>query len=426
MGSDADAIIVGGGLAGLTCARQLCAAGLSCQLLEASDRIGGRVRTDEVDGYLLDRGFQVFLTAYPEARATLDYDALQLCPFLPGALVRVGDRFHPLMDPWRRPRDVVSTAMSSAATLTDKWRIAAWRRYAVAGSLAQIYQRPAHSTLDYLRDRGFSDVVIERFLRPFLGGVFLDSRLETSSRMCEFVWRMFAQGDAVLPAHGMGSIPEQIARALPQGVVHTDCPVDAIDGQQVVLASGERRQARWLIVATDARSAAELLGRDPPVGRRVCCLYYTAPTAPVSQPVLILNGNGPQGAAGGPINNLCVPSQVAPAYAPGGRALISATVLECCVPQAELDQQVRGQLRNWFGTSVDEWEHVRSYEIHDALPPQAPPALDPVEQPVVIRDGLLACGDYLDTGSINGAMSAGRRAAEAVLGATRGATPAVG
>ena len=206
-----DVIIIGGGLAGLSCARELCARGLSCQLLEASDEIGGRVRTDALDGFLLDRGFQVFLTAYPEAQAVLDYPQLRLRRFAPGALVRYGGRFHRFTDPWRQPQHLLATLFSRVATLTDKLRIARFRRDTTRGELEGIYNRPETTTLELLRVRGFSRVIIERFFRPFLGGVFLDQQLLTSSRMCEFVFRMFATGDAALPENGMGEIPRQLA-----------------------------------------------------------------------------------------------------------------------------------------------------------------------------------------------------------------------
>ena len=264
MNANCDAAIIGGGLAGIVAARQLCAAGLRCQLLESSNQLGGRVRTDEVDGFLLDRGFQVFLTAYPEAQATLDYERLQLCRFAPGALIRYGGRFRPFVDPWRNPSRLLSTALSPVATWSDKWRVTRFRRDTTQGGLAQIYQRPERKTIDLLRERGFSEVIIERFFRPFLGGVFLDRELITSSRMCEFVFRMFALGDAAIPAKGMQQIPRQLAEGLPAGVVRLDSSVASLERREVILASGERLRPRVVIVATDAPSSAEVASRCLP------------------------------------------------------------------------------------------------------------------------------------------------------------------
>lgn len=410
-----DAIIIGGGLAGLACARKLCDSGLSCQLLEASDQVGGRVRTDEVEGFLLDRGFQVFLTAYPEAKAALDYEVLNLCRFEPGAMIRFDGKFRRLSDPWRRPQHALATALSNIATLRDKLRIASFRRHTTRGELNDVYNRTEQPTIDLLRERGFSSVIIERFFRPFLGGVFLDSELQTSSRMCEFVFRMFSLGDAVVPAKGMGEIPRQLLRKLPSNVVRTNTRVESCQDQQVFLSSGEQRSARAIIIATEAPIARQLLRDSHPAdGRCVSCLYFAAPQSPVEEPILVLNGDG-----SGPINNLCVPSQVSPSYAPNGQSLVSVTVLGHLADQQARRDQVRSQLTDWFGPNVESWRHLKTYDIEYALPAQSPPALQPVEKSPRVRQGVFVCGDHCDTGSINGAMAAGRRAAEAAVEALR-------
>jgi phytoene dehydrogenase-like protein len=296
------------------------------------------------------------------------------------------------------------------ATLADKIRVARFRRNTTRGDLAEIYERPEQTTLGLLRTRGFSEVVIERFFRPFLGGVFLDHQLQTSSRMCEFVFRMFSLGDATLPKQGMNAIPEQLASRLPAGVVRTSTPVDAIDGRDVVLASGQRLSARAVVIATEAPTARRLLGDPYPAdGNPVTCLYFTADDAPIDEPILVLNGEGE-----GPINNLSVPSQVSPAYAPAGKSLISVTVLGEQVDPTALREQVVRQLQAWFGSQVQQWQHLKTYQIQYALPVQSPPALDPVAKPSRAREGVFVCGDHCDTASINGAMISGQRAAEAV------------
>ena len=403
--------MIGGGLAGLVCASNLHKLGISCQLLEASDQIGGRVRTDEVDGFLLDRGFQVFLTAYPEALATLDYEQLELCRFEPGAMIRYHGKFHRFSDPWRRPQHAISTALSPAGTLADKFRIASFRKHTTRGQLEDIYNRAEQTTIALLRQRGFSDVVIERFFRPFLGGVFLDGDLHTSSRMCEFVFRMFSQGDAALPARGMGEIPRQLARHLPPDVVRTNTAVESIEHTNVILSSGERLSARAVIVATPAPIARRLLGDPHPAdGRSVSCLYFAAPQPPLKESILVLNGDGK-----GPINNLCVPSQVSSKYAPNGQSLVSVTVLGQDSDEQRLLEQVHAQLQEWFGTTAETWRHLKTYSISYALPAQSPPALQPVAKSTRHGEGVFVCGDHCDTGSINGAMASGRRAAEAVI-----------
>ncbi len=404
-----EVIIIGAGLAGLCCARRLQETGVSFQILEASDDIGGRARTDEVDGFLLDRGFQVLLTAYPEAQQVLDYDALNLARFAPGALVRSRGKFHRFSDPWRSPRHLLSTALSPVGSLADKLRVARLRSRVCRGSLEDLFERPEITTIESLSSAGFSPRIIESFFRPFLGGVFLDPELVTSSRMFEFVFRMFATGEAVIPANGMGAMARQLAEQLPAGSVQTGASVESLNGTTVRLASGELLHGEAVVVACEAPAAAKLIGEPAkPRGQSVTCLYFAAEDPPIEEPILVLNGDGD-----GPINNLCVPSQVSATYAPAGQSLVSVTVLG--LPDGDVVLQVLDQLRQWFGSKVDGWRHLRTYRIPYALPHQAPPALTPVAKPAKRRDGLFVCGDYLDTASIQGAMLSGRRAAESAM-----------
>ncbi|MEM9667041.1 MAG: FAD-dependent oxidoreductase, partial [Bacteroidota bacterium] len=183
-----DVLIIGGGLAGLSCARVLQHQGVSYTLMEASDALGGRVRTDEVDGFLLDRGFQVLLTAYPETERQLDYQRLGLRSFYDGALVFTGRGFQRVADPRRQPSAAWSTLRASVGSVADKLRILRLRQAVTRPPLQTLFERPETSTLDALRTRyGFSDTMIERFFRPFFGGIFLDQSLAASSRMFEFV-----------------------------------------------------------------------------------------------------------------------------------------------------------------------------------------------------------------------------------------------
>lgn len=404
-----DTIIVGGGIAGLCCARELHERGREFVILESSDRVGGRIATDEVEGFLLDRGFQVFLTAYPEAQRVLDFSALQLCEFEPGALVYWDGRFNRLSDPWRRPKHLLATALSSAATFSDKLKIAKLRNHVCSGTLEELYQRPELATKDGLRRFGFSDVIIERFFRPFLGGIFLEDNLNTSTRMFEFVFRMFSQGNAALPANGMQAIPNQIAKALPENSIRLNTRVCNIDGQTVTLESGEAISADNIVLATATPEANELASSESREACGVTCIYFATDKSVMDEAILVLNGDRRDG----PINNLCVPNLVCDNYAPAGQSLVSATVLGANHSESIVEQTV-SQMSQWFGTATSAYRHLKTYNISFALPSQV--HLNPVQKPAKLRDGLYRCSDDCDTASINGAMLAGRRAAEEIVG----------
>src|SRR3954470_6592948 len=218
-GAGGQVVIIGAGVAGLCCALRLQDKNIPCVVLEASDAPGGRVRTDKVDGFLLDRGFQVLLTAYPEAQSLLDYKALRLRTFAPGALVRVQGKLHRVSDPFRQPWTLPSTLLAPIGNLADKLAVARLRSQVRTGPLEAIWTRPETSSLEALRDFGFSPRIIDSFFRPFCGGIFLETELATSSRLLEFVFRMLSEGWAALPAAGMGAIPAQLAARLAPGTI---------------------------------------------------------------------------------------------------------------------------------------------------------------------------------------------------------------
>ncbi len=405
-----EVVIVGAGLAGLCCARRLHRERVPFVILESSDGVGGRIRTDVVDGFRLDRGFQVFLTSYPEARETLDYAALELRAFRPGALVRHGGRFHTLADPWRRPLAGFRSVFSPVGTFADKLRIARLRARCLRGSVEDQFQRPETTTREALRAEGFSQAMIGRFFQPFLGGIFLESDLETSSRVFHFVFRMFSTGDATLPAEGMEAIPRQLAEGLPPGSIRFGAKVARVRPGHVELESGEVLEAGAVVVATDGVAAGPLLGESTVEHLGVTCLYFAAPSPPISEPILVLNGDGR-----GPVNNLCVPTAVAPTYGPGGQSLVSATVLGTPPDDGALRAGVLDQLGEWFGPVVQNWRHLRTDRVVHALPRQRPPVLAEPGSPFQPQPGVYVCGDHRAIASINGAMVSGRRVAEKVL-----------
>ncbi len=408
-------LVVGAGLAGLTTAIHLQRRDVPVRVLEAGDRPGGRVRTDPVDGFALDRGFQVLLDSYSEARSTLDLSALELGRFVPGAMVWNGQRLVRAADPLRRPQDAWATLRSGLANVGDVARLGGW----LAGTL----RRGARGwttlpddldTEAALRARGLSHEMIEQFWRPFLGGVLLDRDLRASQRTLGFLIRHFATGHATLPTGGMGAIAEQLASRLAPGTLQLGTPVVEVKSDGVRIDGGEWIEGAAVVIATDAAVAGRLLpSLAVPNMREVGCLYLDAPsaTAPPVSNHLVLDGTGE-----GVINHLCLPSEVAPGYAPAGRTLVSASILADALDDSDdaIEKRAREQLRSWFGDGVDGWRTLRMVRVASALPAQPPGPHAARERPARVDDGLFVAGDHRDVASIQGAMASGRRTAAAI------------
>ncbi|MBD2891201.1 Renalase [Actinomadura sp. RB99] len=397
-----DVVVVGAGLAGLACAVRLHERGVPVRVLEASDGVGGRVRTDLVDGFRLDRGFQVFNTAYPEARRLLDLRALDLRPFASGLLVFHEGRRERVMLPWRHPEHALSGVFAAVGTPADKAALAAMTARDLAASGSWLRDGPDRRTRDELRVRGMSDVMIDGLMRPFLAGVLLERELETSSRFFHLVWRSFARGTIAVPALGMGRIPEQLAARLPAGTISLNTPVREIVDGGVRTEDGGTVRASAVVVATDPRRAAALLPEiEAPAMRAVTTFYHSAPASPLGEPVQIVDADGV-------VTDTLVLTDAAPEYSSGGRALVSTSVLGTGADEARVLDRL-GEI--YGGTSG--WRLVAEYPIEAALPAMPPPLR--MRRPVRLGAGRYVCGDHRDTGSIQGALVSGRRTAEAVL-----------
>lgn len=402
-----DAVVVGAGLAGLTAARTLADAGREVVLLEASDAPGGRVRTDLVHGFRLDRGFQVLLTAYPDVARQLDVAALDLRRFDPGSLVWIDDRLHAVGDPIRMPRRILDSAVAPVGSLADKVRLARLLLRLRRADPRALLRGPDRTTLEALRAEGFSATIIDRFFRPLIGGIQLDPDLGASSRMFEVVLRCLAVGDSAVPAAGMQAIPDQLAQRLPNGVLRLNTAVTNVGDGSVTTSAGEVLRAQHVVVATEGPAAAALLGLPPVASRPVSCVWFAAEQPPFAQKLIALDGSD-----SGPALNVSVMTNVVPEYGPGGAALIAAA----CPGRADADLEpaVRYQLRTWWGSPVDKWRHLRTDVIAHAQPNSRPP-FHP-KRSVQVRDHLYICGDHRDTPSIQGALYSGRRVAETILG----------
>jgi len=406
----ADVVIVGAGLAGLVAARTLGLNGIDSVILEASDGVGGRVRSDIVDGFVLDRGFQVLLTGYPEIHRHLDIAALDLRAFEPGALVWREGKGTVVGDPFRRPKTLVSTATASIGSVADKARIALLRAKLLRADPKALLRGDDIPTAAALRGMGFSSKMIDRFFRPLVGGIQLDPTLSTSRRMFDVIFRTLADGDSAVPAGGMGRITEQLASNLPRTSIHLDTPAVSVEPGRVVVSGGRSISAKHVIVATEGPVASRLLGLPQVKSRSAGCVYFAADVAPVDGAYVILDGHGH-----GPVYNVAVMSHVSPAYAPAGKHLVAAALPGTI--DGDLESAARRQLRSWWGPQVDNWRHLRTYRIEHGQPDQTPP-FHPKKN-VSLGNGIFVCGDHRDTGSIQGAMFSGRRCAEAVAESVR-------
>ncbi|MYT24685.1 NAD(P)-binding protein [Streptomyces sp. SID7760] len=412
-GSDAEVVVVGAGVAGLACAADLVAAGVRVRLLEAADAPGGRVATDRVRGFTTDRGFQVFNTAYPQVKRRLDLRALRLRPFTPGVLVHTGDGLRRFTDPTRRlreSRDLLPGRLATARDLAALGVMSARDMLAPAARLRG--SRRDATTLTALAEAGFSPDFVETFFRPFLSGVFLEDELETSARFFHLVWRTMLRGTLCLPADGIGAVPAQLAAALPGSVLHTATSVASLTPEGVLLADGTDLAAAAVVVATGQSAAARLLpGLSVPRARTVTTLYHAAERSPLAEPTLVIDGSRR-------FLNTCVLTELHPGYSGDGRALVSTSVLGAPGPAEEA--AVRVALGHVYGADTGGWEAVHRVTVHDALPAMTPPW--PLSRSTRISPGRYVCGDHRATGSLQGAMASGARAAREVLSDLRART----
>jgi phytoene dehydrogenase-like protein len=407
----APVLVVGAGLAGLSCARHLQAAGVKVHVIEAAHEVGGRVRTDDVRGFRLDRGFQVLLTAYDAVWQLVDRSGLDVHAFEPGSLIHFNGQLHELGDPFRRPAAALASLRAPVGSLSDKMKVASLRRRLLAMSAEACFSGPERTTLEELRAEGFTDGFIDTFFRGFLGGVFLDRELRAPAGLFRYLFRCFAEGDAVIPRGGMGQLSAHIALPL-AGRITLSAPVADVRPDGVTLADGSTVSAGRVVVAADGAAAATLLGEPAPAFNATVTAWFAAPKPPSSRRMLVLDGDGT-----GPVNHLAVTSSIAPELAPAGSALIAASgVNETAEHPSAFATEARSQLHRWFGPQVEQWEHLHTHHIPHALPQLGPGSITRPQQ-AIREDGVAVAGDFRDYGAIQGAIVSGRRVAEAVLAA---------
>lgn len=413
-----DVVVIGAGLAGLATAIHLQRAGVEVLVVESNPEPGGRIRTDTVDGFRLDHGFQLYNPAYPEGRRMFDHAALDLKAFERGAVVSIGGKQRRLGDPRSHPSWIPDALR---AGLGGPLGLAAFGVYAgrCAGESPQRLAERADESVQAAWDNArVSPQLTERVLRPFLSGVFLEPDLTTSRRFADLILRSFVRGTPAIPATGMAALPRQLAKQVTHlllGVTVTDLP----DSTRVVTDRGDVT-SQAVVVAVGPGQVHTLLPRLKTPRTNSCTTWYHVPDCPPNHlhdglAILSLDGDGP---AAGPLVNSCVLTAAAPSYAPPGRSLVASTALGADGDVTEA--QVRQHAAKLYGTDTGGWEFLAAYPVPHALPAMTPPLN--LRQPVDLGDGMFIAGDHRDTASIQGALVSGRRAATAVLahlGATR-------
>lgn len=417
-------LVVGSGLAGLTCAKVLVEAGHDVRILEASDRIGGRVRTDaSADGFLLDRGFQVLFTAYPTVQKQLDLKALRPHTISPKVVLIRDGKWHEASN---RFSTLGATFSNSLFTLGDKLRMGRMRRFARRRSIDTLLHGKVRgmksgdaSIHTELQRRHFSEEgFVTNFARPFFGSLFADRGLDTSARMMLFAVKMLASGKIVIPEGGMGEIPAQLAARLPANALRLETRVEGIveaDDRAVgvTLTGGEEMQGEAVVLATDLPNAATLTGGDEKIEGNSCvCLYFATTKSLYSGSKLLLNAN-PDAF----VNHAIQLTNVSPAYGPKGQHLLSVTVLgNPEMTDEEVGQRCREDLAVMFpGKDISSLRQVGAFRIRFSQFKQQPGIFATLPHNTLPTKGLFLAGEYTESSSIHGAITSGEKAAQAVL-----------
>ena len=402
---DTQVIIIGAGISGLSTALTLQDAGIEYRMVEAESEVGGRVRTRKIDGYLLDRGFQVLLSAYPEAQQFLDYEALDLQSFDSGAkILRENRKTSIIGDPIRQISSLFPTVFSSVGTIGDKMKILKLKGLTKMSTIDKIFSWKETSTLQRLKEFGFSDKIIEQFFRPFFSGIFLENELLTSSRMFHFVFKMFAEGFATVPQGGMQQIPIQLANKLDSDKILLNHKVSGLGDKDIIFENGTKLTAEHVVVATEP---SKLLDDKYSINRKFVSTTHVhfVSDSPVDNSKLIALNS----LANKSFNNICIVSNIASGYAKTGH-LISISIVGL-TEEKTLEGRLRNELINWYPSAL-EWRLLDIHQVNYALPDQKEVKLD-----VSIKKagGIWLAGDYLTNGSLNGAMRGGRQIGKKII-----------
>ena len=395
------AIVVGAGISGLSCALELEKNGYRVQILEKENHPGGRVHSDVINGYILNRGFQVLQTGYPETKRLLDYEKLELCNLDPEVWIMNNNTIKKLYDPIQNPSNLLKAAFSNVGTFQDKLRLLQLRQSTTSRSTNKIFQENETTSLEQINNYGFSESIINEFFKPLFGGAFLDNELDTTSRMFNFVYKIFSIAPIAIPKYGMKSIPEQLEAKL-ESKISFNTNVVKLDNKNIFLEN-ETLSADAIVLAANHDSAKKLIPSIEEIQwNSTSCYYFVADSPPFSSKVVLLNGNNR-----GEINNVFVPTNISKSYSPNHKSIISVSTIGLNNNESE----IRNELNNWFGNQTEDWKLLHTYHIEQALPRMSVPSVSHSQY----VNGIHMCGDYLTSSSIHGSMHSGRMTANQII-----------
>ena len=404
--------IIGGGISGLIAARVLEEHGLSATIIEATDRLGGRVKTDVVDGYNLDHGFQVLLTAYPAAKKYLDFDALALQEFLPGSAIFKNGKQKIIGDPLRNLSLLIPTLFSGIGTVNDKLKILALNRRLKKKSIQNIFAEKEQTTISYLENIGFSEAIITDFFIPFFSGIFLENKLDTSSRMFEFVYKMFGEGNAALPKDGIQAIPKQLFEKLKNTTCVFNTKVKSVENGSIILESGEIIKSNFTIIATQASGLVSNLKNQATLWKSCDTLYFEVTKREIRKPLI-----GLIAAPNALINNIFYHTSLQTS-ATATKELLSVTVIDRQnLTNKQLVAEVQKELKELC--NIDSCTFIKQYNIPMALPKLQDIEYEMLPSETRLTEAIFLAGDTQLNGSLNAAMIAGERAALEVINLSR-------
>lgn len=400
--------IVGAGISGLIAAKTLEQQGYHPTIIEATNRAGGRVKTDIVEGYQLDHGFQVLLDAYPEAKKHLDYNKLALQSFLPGAHIYNKGKAQSIGDPLRNLGLLFPTLSASVGNVSDKLKILKLNARLKKTTVKAIFKKEETSTIVYLQKLGFSDKIISQFFKPFFTGIFLEPELKTSSRLFEFVYKMFGEGLAVLPKDGIGAIAKQLQKQLKHTNIIFNTAVSTVHDDHLMLEDGSRLETHFTVITKGAAKLIPNLSNQSTSWKSCCNLYFETEQRSIQKPLIGLVTDEEA-----LINNIFFHNSLA-TTSKGNKQLLSVTVVKSYhFNESALIDKVKDDLKKYC--SIEVIRHIKTYHIKEALPALSQLQYDISPTETQLKPTIFQAGDEQLFGSLNAAMIAGERAAQGIM-----------